>query len=272
MDQSKQPEFSVIIPTYNEESKTKEMQEHLRSIEAYFTEIKKTYEVVIILDGPTDKTPQLVREETKGKKGFLVVDREENRGKGYSVREGMMKAKGKIRLFTDMDGATPINMLDRFLPELEKGADIVIGSRDLKESDVKIHQPKWKELMGDFGNLLIQAGTGLWGMKDTQCGFKAFKERVVEDVVPRTTVNRWGLDFELLMIGKKRGYKIVEMPVEWLDRGASLVGISGYISTFRDLFKVKLNMIAGVYQIKKNVKDLRETKKSKEREEDEDEE
>jgi glycosyltransferase involved in cell wall biosynthesis len=256
MTETKKPEVSVVIPTYNEEGKAKEMKEHLDSITAYFDKINKTYEVVIILDGPTDKTPQLVKKETRDRKNFLVIDRKKNKGKGYSVREGMMKAKGKIRLFTDMDGATPIEMLDRFFPEFKKGADIVIGSRDLAESEIKIHQPKWKELMGDTGNLLIQAGTGLWGMKDTQCGFKAFREEAVEDIVPRATIDRWGLDFELLMIGKKRGYEIAEVPVEWLDRGVSLVGISGYISTFRDLFKVKLNMLAGVYQLGRDVKDM----------------
>ncbi len=249
-------DFSVIIPTYNEASKEKEMKEHLSAIERYFEKIEKSYEVIIVLDGPSDETAFLVTDLIKDRPCFLAVDRKNNKGKGYSVREGFSRAKGAIRLFTDMDGATPIEMLDRFLPEFEKGADVVIGSRDLSESKIKKHQPKWKEWLGDFGNLLIQAGTGLWGMKDTQCGFKAFRESVVKDIFPRATVERWGLDFEILMMSKKLGYKIVEVPVDWIDKGDSLVGLSGYVSTFKDLAKVKWNMIKGVYQLNKKVEDF----------------
>ena len=249
--------FSVVIPTYNEASKEDDMRKHLKSIKEYFEKLGQGYEVVIVLDGPNDgKTPDLVKSIAKNNTAIRVIDRKKNRGKGYSVREGLMKSKGQIRLFTDMDGATPINMLDRFIPEFQKGADIVIGSRDLKESAIAVHQPKWKELLGDMGNLMIQFVGGLWGMKDTQCGFKAFSEQAVLDIVPRTTVNQWGLDFELLMIGKKLGYKIKEVPVEWIDKGESLVGLSGYFSTFADLFKVRWNMIRGVYQLDKQVDEI----------------
>jgi len=244
-----QPEVSVVIPTYNEEKREKEMIAHLNSIKTYFYRINKTYEIVIVLDGPTDKTAELVKEHTKDFDNVRIIDRKENKGKGFTVREGLLASQGKYRLFTDMDGATPINMLDKIFPELEKGKDIVIGSRELQETDIKKHQPKWKELLGDGGNLLIQIVGGLWGLRDTQCGFKIFTEKVVQDIIPRTTVDRWGLDFEILIIGKKLGYKIAEVPVEWIDSGESLVGISGYISTFKDLFKVRWNLIRGIYKI-----------------------
>lgn len=256
MEQKQKPVYSVIIPTYNEASKEKEMRDHLKSIDDYFTKLAQSHEVIVVLDGPNDDTLECVKKHSSDLKNVRIIDRKENKGKGYSVREGMLAAVGQIRLFTDMDGATPINMLDRMIPKFQEGADIVIGSRDLKESQVKIHQPKWKEWMGDFGNLLIQAGTGLWGMKDTQCGFKAFTEKSVKDIIPRTTVDRWGLDFEILTIGKKLGYKIEEVPVDWLDRGGSLVGISGYFMTFRDLFKVRWNMLLGVYKLRKKVEEL----------------
>jgi len=256
-DKNEEVMFSVVIPTYNEASKEDDMRKHLASIKEYFAKLGQSYEIVIVLDGPTDgKTPELVKEIAKTNPAIRIIDRKENRGKGYTVREGFMKAKGQIRLFTDMDGATPINMLDRFIPEFQNGADIVIGSRDLEESKVAVHQPKWKEWMGDMGNLLIQFVGGLWGMKDTQCGFKAFTKQAVEDIIPRTTVDRWGIDFELLIIGKKLGYKIKEVPVEWLDRGESLVGLSGYLSTFRDLFRVRWNMIKGVYHLDKKVEEI----------------
>jgi len=261
----KKPTYSVVIPTYNEAKKEKEMREHLESIEKYFVNLGQAYEVLIVLDGPNDgKTPDLVKSIVGNKESFIIIDRKENRGKGYSVREGLLKARGQIRLFTDMDGATPINMLDRFIPKFQQGADIVIGSRDLKGSEIRIHQPKWKELAGDLGNILIQAGTGLWGIKDTQCGFKAFTEKAVIEIIPRTTVERWGLDFEILALAKKLGFKLEEVPVEWLDRGESLVGISGYFSTLKDLFKVRWNIIKGVYQLDKKGEEILREQREKE--------
>jgi len=251
------PEVSVVIPTYNEEVRKEEMEKHLKSIGEYFEKIGKSYEIIIALDGPTDKTPELVKKYQQHSANVRVLDRKENKGKGYTVREGLMEAKGKIRLFTDMDGATPIRMLDRFFSEFEKGANIVIGSRDMEETNIKKHQPKWKEWAGDFGNILIQATLGLWGMRDTQCGFKAFTDEVVENIIPRTTVDRWGIDFEILIIGRKLGYKIVEVPVEWNDSGDSLVGIGGYISTLKDLFSARWNMTIGKYQLNKKVSEMK---------------
>ena len=244
------PFISVVIPTYNEAVKEKEMGEHLDSIQKYFERIGKTYEVVIALDGPTDNTPEIVKEKIKDKKYFWIIDRKENKGKGFTVREGFLAAKGEWVMWTDMDGATPISNLDNFIPKFQE-ADIVIGSRDLKASQIKVHQPKWKEWMGDFGNILIQIGAGLYGIKDTQCGFKIFKSEAVKEIFPRAKVCRWGIDFEVLMIGKKLGYKIAEVPVEWIDMGFSLVGFSGYISTFKDLARVRWNLIKGVYKLGK---------------------
>lgn len=257
MKDQTRPMYSVVIPTYNEVKRADEMEAHLNSIRDYFKNLGQSHEVVIVLDGPTDKTPELVKGHAERLSNIRVIDRKENKGKGYTVREGLIKAKGQIRIFTDMDGATPIRMLDRMIPKFQEGADIVIGSRDLEETNIKKHQPKWKEWMGDFGNLLIQAGAGLWGIKDTQCGFKAFNEKAVNDIVPRMTVDRWGIDFEMLMVGKKLGYKIEEVPVEWIDAGESLVGIKGYLTTFRDLFKVRWNAICGVYKLDKKVEELK---------------
>ncbi|MFO7807085.1 MAG: glycosyltransferase family 2 protein [Candidatus Moraniibacteriota bacterium] len=256
MKKSAQPSFSVVIPAYNEASREEKMRDHLIAIQEYFEKKDESYEVIIVLDGPTDETPNLVKKYTKDVKSAKIIDRKKNKGKGYSVREGLLAAEGKYRLFTDMDGATPITMLDKFIPEFKEGADIVIGSRDLEESEIKVHQPKWKEFLGNAGNLLIQFIGGLYGMKDTQCGFKAFKEDAVKDIIPRTTVERWGLDFEILIIGKKLGYEIKQVPVEWIDSGDSAVGISGYISTFKDLFKVKWNLIKGVYQLNRNTENI----------------
>lgn len=256
MEQKQKPVYSVVISAYNEESREKKMRAHLKSIDEYFANLGQLHEVVIYLDGPTDKTPELVAKHSADLKNIRIIDGGENKGKGFGVRSGLMAAEGQVRLFTDMDGATPINMLDRMIPKFQEGADIVIGSRDLDDSQVKVHQPFWKEWLGNAGNILIQATLGMWGVKDTQCGFKAFTEKSIKDIIPRCTVNRWGLDFEILGIGKKLGYRFEQVPVEWVDAGDSLVGISGYISTLRDLFRVKWNMIIGKYQLRKKVEQI----------------
>ena len=182
-----------------------------------------------------------------------IIDRKENKGKWYSVKEGFSASKGEYCLFTDADGATGISNLDGFLPAMKKGAHILIGSRDLETSKIKKHQPLWKELFGNMGNFAIQLLTGLYGIKDTQCGFKVFSREVVDRIVPQLKVDRWGGDFELLSLAKKMHYEIVEIPVLWVDAGLSLVGVpglGGYTSTLKELFQVKLRMITGQYKIK----------------------
>jgi len=237
-------DFSIIIPTYNEEKRKDLVRQHLESIKKYFKEKGFTYEIIIVLDGPTDNTKDIVEKISLQDKNIHIINRKENKGKGYSLREGFKYSSGNIVLFTDMDGATPIHMLDKFLPAFKEGYDIVIGSRGIEtEKYVKKHQPKWKEFLGNLGKILIQKILGLKEIQDTQCGFKAFRATVAKDIWPKTTLNRWGIDFEVLALAKKKGYNIKEIPVEWYDSGTSLVSLSGYFYTLLDLIKVKWRMI-----------------------------
>lgn len=243
------PYLSVIIPAYNEGGrKGKELRKNLGDIAKYLDKRNINYEVVGVSDGSKDNTADVFNEFRGTIKNLVVVDRKVNRGKWYSVREGYMKAKGEYRLLTDADGATAIDNLEDFWPLMKRGEDVIIGSRDLKAAKILKHQPKWKELMGDAGNILIKALMGLWGIDDTQCGFKVFSARAVCDIVPQLKVDRWGGDFEMLMLAKRKGYKINEVPVVWVDAGQSLVGIRGYFLTFKELFQVKWRMITGQYK------------------------
>jgi hypothetical protein len=147
------------------------------------------------------------------------------------------------------DGATPIDSLDKFWKYMKNGKDIIIGSRDLAQSKIEKHQPWIKEFLGDMGNYLIQFTLDLRGILDTQCGFKVLSEEVVEKIVPQMQAIRWGGDFEILALGKKMGYEIVEVPVTWIDSGQSTVGIKGYIQTLKELFQVKWRMITGKYKV-----------------------
>jgi glycosyltransferase involved in cell wall biosynthesis len=249
------PYLSVVIPAYNEAGrKGDELKSNIEEIGKYLGAKGITYELIVVSDGSKDDTVEFAR----GLSGLVsrmdVVDRKENKGKWYSVREGLLRANGQYCLFTDADGATPINNLDNFWAHMENGEDIIIGSRDLKESKIQKHQPKWKELMGDAGNLLIQFLMGLQGIEDTQCGFKVVSKQVVDDVVSQLAIDRWGGDFEMLAIARKMKYKIVEVPVTWIDAGQSLVGVSGlggYTSTLKELFQVKWRLITGKYNLKK---------------------
>lgn len=242
--------LSVIIPAYNEgDRKENELRQNVEEIGRYLRAKNITHEIIAVSDGSKDDTVQVFDSLRSAVDKMEIIDRRENRGKWFSVREGLLKANGKYRLLTDADGATAISNLDNFLSHMEAGKDIIIGSRDLQESRIQKHQPKWKELLGDFGNFLIQFMMGLRGIKDTQCGFKVLSEKAVNDIIPQLKVDRWGGDFEMLMLAKKMGYEIVEVPVVWVDAGQSLVGIKGYFLTFKELFQVKWRMLAGKYNI-----------------------
>ncbi|MCX6762403.1 MAG: glycosyltransferase family 2 protein [Candidatus Moranbacteria bacterium] len=246
------PYISVIIPAYNEGGrKGKELRKNLGDIAKYLGKKEISYEVVVVSDGSKDNTVDVANEYKGTIKNLVVIDRKQNRGKWYSVREGYIKAKGEYRLLTDADGATAIENLEDFWPLMKKGEDVIIGSRDLKAAKILKHQPKWKEFLGDAGNLLIQSLVGLRGIADTQCGFKVFSEEAVKKIVPQLKVDRWGGDFEMLALAKKMGYKINEVPVVWVDAGLSLVGVpglGGYSSTLKELFQVKWRMITGQYK------------------------
>jgi dolichyl-phosphate beta-glucosyltransferase len=249
------PYLSVIIPAYNEGGrKGDELAKNMKEIGKYLGEKGKAYEVIVVNDGSKDSTAEEVKKLAQFVSKIEIIDRQENKGKWYSVREGFLKAKGKYRLLTDADGATAITNLEGFLPHMEKGEDIIIGSRDLSESKIKKHQPKWKELFGDIGNLMIQFMLGLRGIMDTQCGFKVLSEKATNDVISRMKVDRWGGDFEMMAIAKKMGYKFIEVPVVWVDAGQSLVGAGGYgyVNTLKELMQVKWRMMTGQYKIKKS--------------------
>ncbi|HEX7586173.1 MAG TPA: glycosyltransferase, partial [Patescibacteria group bacterium] len=177
----------------------------------------------------------------------------ENHGKGYVVRQGLLESKGELRLFLDADGSTSITHLDTFIPEFEKGNAVVIGSRDIEGAFVQIHQPKYREVMGDMGNWAIRIVLGLWSYPDTQCGFKMLNAASAEAVASRMVVDRFGFDFELIILAKKLGFKIKQMPVRWLNEEGSSVGLTGpngFIQVLIDLFKTKMRLWMGKYNIK----------------------
>ncbi|MFC1608829.1 dolichyl-phosphate beta-glucosyltransferase [Patescibacteria group bacterium] len=243
--------LSVIIPAYKEKDR---IGKNLLEIEKYLSERGFVYEVLVITDGSPDNTAEVTRNYTTRVKNLRVIENEENHGKGYVVRQGLLESKGEFRLFMDADGSTSIAHLDKFLEEFKKGNDLVIGSRDIEGAFIQIHQPKYREIMGDMGNWLIRGVLGLWRYPDTQCGFKMITGEAAEAVASRMVVDRFGFDFEFIILAKKMKYKIAQLPVRWYNEEGStvsLTGPNGFIQVLIDLFKTKWRLLTGKYNLEK---------------------
>jgi len=237
--------LSVIIPSYNEE---KRLPKTLEEIDKYLRKKDYQYEIIIVSDGSTDRTCEVVRNLIPKIKGLRLIDEKINRGKGYGVKRGMLEAKGDYRLFTDADNSTSIDQIEKIWPEFKKGFDIIIGSRDIKGAVLDPPQPWLRQMiLGEGFKLIRKIIVGIWEIEDTQCGFKGFKERVVGDVFPKCKINRFAFDPEILVIAKKLGYKMKEIPVYWKNDPESKVKPKWMVNMAIDLLKIRWNLITGKY-------------------------
>lgn len=249
MDQK--PYLSVVIPAYKEKER---IGSNLLEIESFLSAKDFEYEIIIVVDGSPDNTAEVAQNYSKQVKNLRVINNKENHGKGYVVRQGLLEAKGEYVVFLDADGSTSISHVEKFLPELVAGNDLIVGSRKIEGSFVQVHQPKYREFMGEGGNWLIRIVLGLWNFPDTQCGFKMLTGKAAHEIAKRMVVDRFGFDFELIILAKVLGFKIKQMPVRWLNEEGStvsLTGPNGFIQVLIDLFKTKLRLIFGKYNIKK---------------------
>lgn len=229
--------LSIVIPAYNEENR---IGNTLKNIINYLKQKDYKSEIIVVVDGSTDSTIEVVRKFEKMYSTIKTTASDIPKGKGYSVKRGMLETKGKLALFTDADLSTPINEIEKFIYWLEKGYDVVIGSRALKDSQIKIHQSFVRECMGKIfnkiSNLLIYTG-----FKDTQCGFKCFKRHAINKIFSRQRIKNFAFDVEILLIAKRQGFRIKEIPVRWLNSPHSKVRIiRDPIIMFYDLLRIKL--------------------------------
>jgi len=236
------PKLSVVIPAYNEE---KRIRPTLKDIKGYLDKQDYDWEVVIVNDGSTDNTVQVVSSMIAGWDNFQIINNEKNQGKGAVVRQGMLEATGEWRLFMDADNSTPVSEIKDFWPHTKR-FEMVIGSRYSHQGHVAKPQPFSRILMSRLGNFLIQLMVA-WGMKDTQCGFKLFSAKATEDIFSLQTMERWSFDIELVAIAKRHGYPIAQEGVVWNDVGESKVGASAAWRTFRMLFVIWWNLVRGRY-------------------------
>lgn len=211
----------MIIPAYNEENRILRTLERVRE---YLSAQTYTWSVTVVSDGSTDGTNAIVRDFASANPEFHLYDYSPNHGKGYAVRTGMLAADARLVLFSDADLAAPIEELEKLLPMIEQGYDVAIGSRPLRESNLEVRQPLYRELLGRTFNGLVQM-LAIRGIKDTQCGFKLFRQPVAQDVFRRCKLERFSFDFEALMIARDLGYRIAEVPITWRHQEGSKVSL-----------------------------------------------
>ena len=248
MAEQKNIKLSIIIPAYNEAER---IGDTLLDVDKYLSEQDYGYEILVVIDGATDNTAEVVQKFKKLIKNLRFINNKKNNGKGYVVRQGMIEARGEWRLFMDADGATSIDHIEKMWPLADKGCKVIISSRDAKDAKgarLVVAQSFLKRLLGTFGNILIQI-FGVRGIWDTQNGFKMFHKETAEKIFSRAQINRWGFDIEALALARKLGYEIKIIPAIWRDDPRSHVTLSGYLKTFAELFKIRWNLIRNIYEI-----------------------
>lgn len=232
------PKFSIVIPAYNEGAR---LGATLDRVLSYVAEQNWDAEVLVVDDGSRDNTAALVRARAKENPALRLIENPGNHGKGYSVRNGMLNAKGEVLLFTDADLSAPIEQAEKLFSAVETGADVAVGSRWL-EPELQAHrQSLLRQFYGRSFNLVLRILLGL-KFKDTQCGFKAFERGAARTLFSTQTIEGWGFDAELLYIATRLGMKVTEVPVVWSD------ALGTRIHPFRD----GLHMLAEVLVIRWN--------------------
>ncbi len=241
------PLVSVVIPAYNEE---KRLVSTLERIDAHCRAAGRPYELIVVNDGSTDRTADAAREWKPADSPLFVIDRGRNRGKGFSVREGVDRARGDWIFFSDADLSTPIEEMEKFLARLESGVEVVIGSRNLPESRLEVKQPWYRRIMGKVFNLLVRL-LAVPGVRDTQCGFKAFSRRAAEMIFSRARIDGFSFDVEILYLARKLRLKIEEVPVCWIDSPRSTVDpLRDSLRMFKDIARIRRDDRRGVYDLK----------------------
>ena len=239
-----EPTYSIIIPAYNESAR---LAASLEKVLAYVHAEGWNAEVIVVNDGSRDNTADIVRSFAARDSVLRLVENPGNRGKGYSVRNGMLNARGKILLFSDADLSSPIEEAPKLLHALEEGADIAIGSRWLRAETQTQRQPLHRQLFGRVFNLMLRITLGL-KFKDTQCGFKAFKRPVARVIFPLQKIERWGFDPEILFLARKFGFRVQEIPVAWGHSGGTRISpLADGSRMFVEMLRVRWYDLTGKY-------------------------
>lgn len=228
-----------MIPAYNEEDR---LPRTLDSLIKFFDQNAIDFEIIVVNDGSTDGTRNIIQGYSKAYKRILMVNNSSNRGKGYSVKRGVQKAKGDLILFSDADLSTPIEEYANLKAYIDRGYDIAIGSRRIKGADIRVPQPLHRRCLGRGFGLLADI-YAVRGVKDTQCGFKLFKRDIAKGIFELQKIEGFGFDVEVLFLANKRfSAMIKEVPVTWINSAATskVHAARDTFRMFRDLIKVRL--------------------------------
>lgn len=236
--------YSIVIPAYNEGQR---ITATLDKILAYLTQQHWMAEILVVNDGSRDNTADIIRDYAKTHPSIRLIENPGNRGKGYSVRNGMMHAQGDVLLFSDADLSSPIYEAQKLFQAIEQGADVAIGSRWLNAQLQTERQPIHRQLFGRIFNLLLRVILGL-KEKDTQCGFKAFTRKSAQEIFSRQRIERWGFDPELLFLARKFEFQVREVPVEWAHDDRSKINpvVDGF-KMFLEILKIRWADLTGKY-------------------------
>jgi glycosyltransferase involved in cell wall biosynthesis len=236
--------YTFVIPAYNESVR---IRPTLDALLRHTQEQKWEAEILVVNDGSTDTTAQIVREYNRSHPQILLLENPGNRGKGYSVRNGMLHARGDICLFTDADLSSPIEEAQKLFDTIGRGADIAIGSRWLRVELQTERQPLYRQLFGRIFNLALRVILGL-RFADTQCGFKAFRREAAQRIFPLQKIERWGWDPEILFLARRAGLRVEEVPVLWAhSEGTRLHPLRDGLKMFLEVLRIRWYAMVGDY-------------------------
>lgn len=237
--------LSLIVPVYNEESR---LLAPLPQVVQYLQSTFEKWELILIDDGSTDRTPDKLLEAERLFPTIKILRNLKNHGKGAAVRQGFQQAAGDVLIFSDADFSTPMEECEKLFQTLASGFDIVIGSRGLNESNVEVHQTWARETMGKIFNVFIRSLLPL-EFKDTQCGFKMFRRAAVELILPRMSIRGFAFDVELLIIAQQHQLRIAEIPVTWRNvRDSKVHPVINSFEMLRDLLQIRYRFAMNAYE------------------------
>ena len=238
-------DLSIVVPAFNEERR---LPKTLESIRAYLSSRSLRAEVLVVDDGSTDGTAKVVERSRAEFPELRLLSARSNHGKGFTVRRGMLEARGEIALFTDADLSAPIEEADKLLAALRDGKyDVAIGSRAVDRSLIEVRQSAFRERAGIIFNRIVRGIAGL-PFQDTQCGFKAFRREKTRVIFQQQRTEGFGFDPEILFLAKRKGLRIAEIPVRWAHDPATKVRmVADSLGMFLDVLAIRWNALLGRY-------------------------
>lgn len=236
--------LSVIIPSYNEAHR---IGKTLLSVSEFLKKQAFQSEILVVSDGSKDETASVVNALKNQIPNLSVINNQENHGKGWVTRQGMLAARGDIRLFMDADNSTKIEEIEKFLPYFEQGFDLVIGSRRISGAVIAVHQGLLRDFLGGVFRFIVHTLVPV-SVTDSQCGFKAFSARAASAIFPKQTIYRWAFDVEILALAKRLGFKIKEVPIIWVNDTESHVKFSGMVKMLLEILQIRWNLWTNKYR------------------------